>query len=41
MFIERIKSDLRLEVDRAFREEKVTIPFPQRDLWVQSLPNTD
>jgi len=41
MFIERIKSDLRLEVDRAFREEKITIPFPQRDLWVQSLPNTD
>jgi small-conductance mechanosensitive channel len=41
MFIERIKSDLRLEVDRVFREESVTIPFPQRDLWVQSLPNTD
>ena len=38
MFIERIKSDLRFEVDRLFREEKVTIPFPQRDLWVQSIP---
>ncbi len=38
MFIERIKSDLRLEVDRVFREEGITIPFPQRDLWVQSLP---
>jgi len=38
MFIERIKSDLRFEVDRIFREEEVTIPFPQRDLWVQSIP---
>lgn len=38
MFIERITSDLRFEVDRLFRENDVTIPFPQRDLWVQSLP---
>ncbi len=39
MFIERIKSDLRFEVDRLFRENEVTIPFPQRDLWVQSIPD--
>src|SRR6056297_312302 len=40
MFIERIKSDLRFEVDRLFRENEVTIPFPQRDLWVQSIPES-
>ena len=32
--IPRIKSDLRFEIDRKFRENKVTIPFPQRDLHV-------
>lgn len=30
--IERIKSELRFEIDRLFRENKVTIPFPQRDV---------
>lgn len=30
--IEFVKSDIRFEVDRRFREEKVTIPFPQRDV---------
>jgi small-conductance mechanosensitive channel len=33
--IEDIKSDIRFEVDRAFRENKVTIPFPQRDVWMR------
>ncbi|MEM7550635.1 MAG: mechanosensitive ion channel domain-containing protein [Bacteroidota bacterium] len=32
--IEQIKSDLRFEIDRLFREHKVTIPFPQRDVHV-------
>ena len=27
-----IKSDLRYSIDRAFRENQVTIPFPQRDI---------
>lgn len=28
----QIKSDLRYEIDKQFRERKVTIPFPQRDV---------
>jgi len=35
MFIERVKSDIRFEIDRKFRENNVTIPFPQRDLWIK------
>lgn len=34
--IEDIKSDLRFAIDRRFREAGVTIPFPQRDLWVRN-----
>lgn len=30
--VERIKSDLRYAIDKAFRDNKVTIPFPQRDV---------
>lgn len=30
--IGRIKSDLRFEIDKAFRENNITIPFPQRDV---------
>ncbi len=33
--IEDIKSDLRFKVDQLFRENKVTIPFPQRDVWMK------
>lgn len=33
----RIKSEIRFAVDRAFRQNKVTIPFPQRD--VHLFPN--
>lgn len=33
--IERIKSELRFEVDRAFREHNIVIPFPQRDVWIR------
>jgi small-conductance mechanosensitive channel len=29
-----IKSDLRFAIDKAFRENNVTIPFPQRDVHV-------
>jgi len=28
----QIKSDLRFEIDKQFREHNVTIPFPQRDV---------
>ncbi|MCF8233258.1 MAG: mechanosensitive ion channel [Bacteroidales bacterium] len=34
--VENIKSDLRFAIDRAFREHKITIPFPQRDLHIKS-----
>ncbi len=30
--IEKIKSDLRFEIDKLFRENKIKIPFPQRDI---------
>lgn len=39
--IERIKSDLRFKIDALFREHGVTIPFPQRDLWVKQFPQQD
>lgn len=34
--VENIKSDLRFEINRAFRENEITIPFPQRDLHLKS-----
>lgn len=34
--IEDIRSDLRFDIDAAFRENKITIPFPQRDLHIMS-----
>lgn len=33
--IDDVKSDMRFEIDRLFREEKVEIPFPQRDVWLR------
>ncbi|MEM1214309.1 MAG: mechanosensitive ion channel domain-containing protein [Bacteroidota bacterium] len=33
--IEDVKSDLRFGIDAAFREHDVTIPFPQRDVWMR------
>lgn len=32
------KSDVRFEIDRLFRENKITIPFPQRDIHIISKP---
>ncbi|MBI5916162.1 MAG: mechanosensitive ion channel [Bacteroidetes bacterium] len=34
--IENVKSDIRLTIDRLFRENKVQVPFPQRDLWLRN-----
>jgi small-conductance mechanosensitive channel len=34
--IEDVKSDLRFAIDARFREENVTIPFPQRDVWFKN-----
>jgi len=31
--VEKIKSELRFEIDREFRENKIIIPFPQRTVW--------
>ncbi len=39
--IERVKSDIRFAIDQAFRENGVTIPFPQRDVWFKNLPSSD
>jgi small-conductance mechanosensitive channel len=30
--VPRVKSELRFEIDRQFRLNKITIPFPQRDV---------
>ena len=32
------RSDLNFAIDAAFREHGITIPFPQRDLWVKEMP---
>ena len=40
--IEDIKSDLRFTIDQAFRENGVTIPFPQQDVWFKNgIPPTN
>lgn len=33
--IEDVKSNMRLNIDRIFREHEINIPFPQRDLWIK------
>ena len=35
IFHEDIKSDIRFEIDRLFREHKISIPFPQQDVWIR------
>ena len=32
------KSDLRFEIDRLFRENNISIPFPQRDIHIIQKP---
>lgn len=34
--VENLKSEIRFEIDRLFRENKIQIPFPQRDLHIRS-----
>lgn len=36
--IEGVKSDIRFEIDKQFRKNNISIPFPQRDLWVRQIP---
>lgn len=38
--IEDVKSDLRFEIDQAFRDNDITIPFPQRVHWFGQEPNS-
>ena len=33
--IEHVKSDIRFLIDKAFRENDITIPFPQRDIHIK------
>jgi len=33
--IDDVKSDMRFDIDRLFRENKIEIPFPQRDVWIR------
>ena len=35
LYNEDIKSDIRFEIDRIFRENNIEIPFPQRDVWIR------
>lgn len=37
--IEFVKSEIRFAIDKLFRENDVTIPFPQRDLWIRNPEN--
>ena len=30
----RIQSDIRFKIDAAFRQNKIAIPFPQRDIHI-------
>lgn len=34
--VENIKSDLRFEIEKQFRENKIQIPFPQRDVHIRT-----
>ncbi len=36
MIIENVKSDLRFSIDHVFRKNNISIPFPQRDVWMRS-----
>lgn len=35
-FIENVRSDIRFSIDHMFRANNITIPFPQRDIWVKN-----
>ena len=36
-----VKSDLIIAIDKLFKEKNISIPFPQQDVYVKSLPETD
>ena len=39
--VENVRSDVRFSIDKAFRENDITIPFPQRDLHVRNYSTPD
>ena len=39
--VNNIRSDLNLTIWKAFKNNNVTIPFPQRDIYVKTLPPTE
>ena len=39
--IQNYKSEIRMEIDRLFREYKVTIPFPQREMHIKNTSSSD
>lgn len=41
MVINNVKSDIRFEIDRLFRENNITIPFPQQDIWIRNQTNPE
>ncbi|MEY2962851.1 MAG: hypothetical protein RL754_112 [Bacteroidota bacterium] len=39
-FVEKIKSEIRFEIDHQFRDKNITIPFPQRTVWYANQPDS-
>lgn len=35
-----VKSEINYEIDRAFRKHNISIPFPQRDLYIKEFPSS-
>lgn len=35
-YIEKVLSDIRKEIGNAFKKEGISIPFPQRDVWIRN-----
>ena len=32
-----VLSDVRMEIDTCFKKENITIPFPQRTVWINQM----
>jgi len=39
--IDNIQSDVRLEIWKTFKEHNIQIPFPQNDVYIKSLPESN